>query len=164
MEIWVKIKNYENYEVSNLGTIRSLKFGKVKNLKPILSSNGYLMINLYNNKKGKRIYIHQIVAIAFLNHSPCGKSLVVNHKNFNRTDNRVENLEVITQRENTNKKHLNSTSKYTGVSWHKKNKHWYARIIINGKKVYLGCFKNEYDAHLAYENKLKEISQAINLG
>ena len=165
-EIWKDIPNYEGYyQVSNLGNVKSLarfnNLGKrvkervLKNL--VNTTNGYLVVNLSKIGLVKTKQIHQLVAEAFLNHSQKGHKLVVNHKNFNRQDNRVENLEIVTQRENTNRAHIKSSSKYVGVSWHKGRKKWMSRIVINGKRKHLGYFFEEIEASNAYQNKLKEI-------
>jgi hypothetical protein len=159
-EIWKDIPDYEGfYQVSTLGRIKSLGNNmskKEKILKNFISGT-YYMIDL--NKKGlsKSFLVHQLVAIAFLNHIPCKHKLVVNHINFNRLDNRVENLEIITQRQNANQKHLKSSSKYTGVSWHKKDKKWQSMIMINGKLKYLGSFICETKASFTYETELKKL-------
>ena len=168
MEVWKDIKEYENlYKISNLGRVKSLNrlikekrgFREIKEriLKQGSDSGGYKQVNLYKDKKPKRILVHKLVAVAFLNHKPKETKLVVNHINFNKVDNRVENLEIITQRENTNLKHIKSSSKYVGVCWHKRIQKWRSRIVINGKSKHLGNFKNEYDAHLSYQKALKEL-------
>lgn len=69
----------------------------------------------------------------------------------------VENLEIITNRENSNKKHLPSSSKYIGVYHDKRSKKWKSQIGINNKQLHLGYYINEIDAHNAYQEKLKEI-------
>lgn len=171
MEIWKDIKNYEGlYQVSNFGNVRSLdrivtcKDSKINNLKgkilnTSINNKGYKYTRFSKNGVVKTVHIHQLVAMNFLNHKPCGHKFVVNHINFDRTDNRVENLEIVTTRENTNRKHLKSSSKYTGVCWYKNYNKWYSNIRINGKKKHLGYFENEYDAHLAYQ---KALSYEIN--
>ena len=158
IEEWEDILGYEGlYKVSNLGNIKSLKFQKEKVLKLQTNTKGYFIVNLYKNKKMKSHQIHQLVAIAFLNHVPCKMELVINHINFDKKDNKVSNLEIVTNRENSNRKHLKSTSKYTGVSFEKDRNKWVAQIKINGKRVLLGRFSNEIDASNAYQSKLKEI-------
>lgn len=156
-EIWKTIEGFEDYQVSNFGRVKSLKRCKELILKQSIDSRGYYIISLCKNSKKPTKSIHQLVAIAFLEHKVCGYKLVVNHKDFNRLNNQVDNLEIISSRENVNQKHLKSTSKYVGVSLHKQTKKWASNIHINGKQYYLGLFNNEYDAHLAYESKLKEI-------
>jgi len=157
-EIWKELKDYEgNYEVSNFGKVKSIKFEKEIILKPRLNKSGYYYVNLWKNGKSKSINVHQLVAIAFLNHIPNRHKLVVNHINFIKTDNTVENLEVISHRKNTNKKHLTSTSKYVGVFWGNKIKKWRSAIVLNGKQIHLGTFIDELEAAKAYNNKLNEI-------
>lgn len=159
MEIWKTIVGYKDYEVSNLGRVKSLKHRKEKILKPAPNSVGYLSVVLCEELKQKTFQVHQLVAVAFLNHIFCGYKLVVNHKDFNKLNNNISNLEIVTARENSNLKHKKSSSKYVGVSWWSNQKSWVSQIIINKKRVFLGYFINEYDAHLAYENKLKDITK-----
>lgn len=159
MEIWKDIKDYEGiYQVSNLGNVKSLKHGKEKILKPSDNSHGYFKVNLSKDGVRVNLKIHVLVSIAFLNHKPNGLNLVVNHKDFNKQNNVVENLEIVTNRENSNHKHIKHSSKYTGVSWCKQTSKWRACIYIDKKLRCLGRFKNEYEAYLAYENELKLIS------
>lgn len=83
-------------------------------MKPIKTKYGYLLVGLYKNKKQKRCFIHNLVAITFLGFIPHHNKIVTNHKDFDKTNNKSTNLELITQRENTNKKHITHSSKYTG--------------------------------------------------
>ncbi len=85
------------YFVCNDGTIRNACGRK---LNPGLMSRGYLTVSLYDGskpKKPKSHLVHRLVAEAFLGKS----SLHVNHKNGNKQDNRIENLEFVTPKENT---------------------------------------------------------------
>ena len=157
-EIWKDIPEYEGlYQASNLGRIKSIAKEKKKILKPA-KCNNYLFVALYKNKIRKDIQVHQLVAMAFLNHTPCGHKIVVNHINFNKQDNSLSNLELVTNRENCNKKHLKSTSDFVGVHWDKSRNKWVSRIMINGKIKFLGRFNTEIEGSIAYQNKLKEIN------
>lgn len=158
MEIWKSIKDYPNYQVSNLGNIKSLNYNKTKKEKLLakcVNDNGYETINLYKNGGNKNFKIHKIVAQEFLNHIPCGYKLVVNHINFIKTDNRVENLEIVTARENSNQNHLKSESKYTGVS--RCRKKWRSCIRINGKLKHIGVFETELEASKSYQKEINKI-------
>lgn len=87
-EIWKPIEGYPDYEVSNMGRVKSLNYnrtGKVKIMKPI--EDEYLTIFL----NGKKFKIHRLVAQAFIS-NPNNLPLI-NHKNEDKYDNRVENLE-----------------------------------------------------------------------
>jgi len=69
MEVWKKIEEFEDYEVSNLGRVKSTKYNKEKILKSY-DSLGYLKIDLSVNGIKKKIKVHQLVAMAFLNQKP----------------------------------------------------------------------------------------------
>jgi len=162
-EIWKDIPGFENkYKVSNLGNVMSLNYMNTKKEKILQKGNmhGYYSVCLYSDKK-QAIRVHQLVAMAFLGHKRNGVTMVINHKNFNTFDNRLDNLEVVTARENSNKKHLKSTSKYVGVCWYKQTNKWKAQISIKRKKKSLGYFKTEIEAHNAYQLELSKINQFL---
>lgn len=97
MEIWKPVKDYEDlYFISSAGRIKNRK---EKILNPPLSKWGYktVVLNKWGNKKS--LSIHRLVAIAFIKNIENKKC--VNHKDFNRTNNNVENLEWVTHSENT---------------------------------------------------------------
>jgi hypothetical protein len=81
-------------------------------------------------------------------------TLVVDHINNNQLDNRVDNLQITTQKENSLKSHRKYSSKYVGVSWDKRQYKWMSQIRINGKLNFLGRFVNEQEASQAYQNRL----------
>jgi|TARA_R110000824_G_scaffold21595_3_gene80516 hypothetical protein len=159
IETWKDIPDYKGiYKASNLGRIRSLKFNKVKYLKPKLNSLGRHSVNLYKNgvpSTNNRISV--LMAKAFLNHTPCGHKLVVDHIDNNKINDKLYNIQVITHRENLSKD-KKGTSKYTGVSWDKKANKWKSEIRINPKKKWLGYYKKEQEAAQAYQNELKKIT------
>lgn len=90
-EIWKSIVGFEGlYEVSSLGRVKSLKFGKEKILKPN-KVKGYLRVELLKNGQRKLIYVHRLVATAFL---PNPEGLPeINHKDEVKTNNIVDNIE-----------------------------------------------------------------------
>ena len=134
IEIWKLIAGHNNYyEISNLGNIRSiartinLKNGfqrklKSKVLKTCLNENGYYIVNIKNNNIPYNPKIHRLVATAFIP-NPYNK-LTVNHKDGNKQNNNVLNLEWATHSENIkhayNHKLNNCESQYKPVSQYSK--------------------------------------------
>ena len=156
IEKWKSVPNHKEYMVSNLGRVKSLKCGKEIILKQSQSKKGYLRIDIRSDGQRNSFQVHQLVMMAFKNHIPNGNTLVVHHKDNIKSNNRLDNLEVITNRANSFT-HKKGTSKYTGVSWDKNRNKWSAEIRNGKKRIKLGRFKNEYDAHLAYQKELSLI-------
>jgi hypothetical protein len=170
-EIFKDIPGYEGlYQVSNLGNVKSLSrimdngkrkyISKEKIMKHNDDGNGYYQLGLSKEGKTKCMKIHVLVAMAFLGHVPDGTNRIVpDHKNEITTDNRLENLQLITHRQNIEKYWLtkNTSSQYTGVFWHKQRNKWQTQIRIAGKKKHLGLFTDEYEAHLVYQKALQEV-------
>jgi hypothetical protein len=126
MENWKAIPGFEGrYEVSDCGRVRSVphevaigngayRVTQAHLLKPQLARNGYLMVSL--GRKHKHMSIHRLVAAAFLPNP--FDSPEVNHKNLNKTDNRVSNLEWVTKHENMEHAHENGA--FDHDLWRKK--------------------------------------------
>lgn len=154
LEIWKPIPGYNNeYFVSNLGNIKSFKYGKEKILKAQLSTKGYKFVVLVNDKIKKTSYIHRLVMLSFKGNSV----LHVDHINFDKTDNRLINLRYLDTRSNVSRSQcLKSTSFLYGVSWCSKRGIWIAQIRIQKSIFYLGSFDNELSANKAYLLALKD--------
>lgn len=105
-EIWKDIKDYEGlYQVSNKGRIRSLVFrnnicskSKIRIMCPWDNGKGYLIVSLHKQGNRKNFYVHRLVAAAFCdNHNGYN---YINHKDYNRKNNDMSNLEWCTQKQN----------------------------------------------------------------
>lgn len=175
-EIFKDIPGYEGlYQVSNLGSVKSLarivkrdniflstpkkrdnNFASIKEkiLKLSINSQGYYLVQLSKENKSSCKTVHKLVAMAFLNHESFGHKIIVDHRNNIKTDNRLENLQLISQRENVSKDKKDGSSKYTGVSLVKASGKWRAAIRINSKTKYLGTFDTEAEASKAYQEIL----------
>jgi hypothetical protein len=94
-EEWLHVNGYENYEVSNKGNVKNKKTGR--KLRPA-NRGGYLIVGLCKNSKVKGFPVHRLVASAFIP-NPENKPQV-NHKDKNRSNNNLENLEWTTALEN----------------------------------------------------------------
>jgi hypothetical protein len=96
VETFVKIEGFEKYEVSNLGRVKNIKSGRI--LKSHLNRSGYLMHQLRENNKQKNLYLHRIIATAFIDNPE--EKPQVNHIDENKLNNDLSNLEWCTEREN----------------------------------------------------------------
>lgn len=100
-EIWKRIEQFEEYEISNYGRFKSYnKNKKGKILKYRKDSDGYYCVTLYNNKNILQISVHRLVAINFIPNLLNKKE--VNHIDENKNNNKSNNLEWVTHKENMN--------------------------------------------------------------
>ncbi|MNO26526.1 NUMOD4 motif protein [compost metagenome] len=95
MEHWSKIVGYD-YEISSLGRLRNMKTGTVR--RPAVNDKGYFYVVLMKNYKQRNLFIHILVAKAFVP-NPNGKPMV-NHLDLNKQNNAHHNLEWATNQEN----------------------------------------------------------------
>lgn len=146
-EVWKDIIGYEQlYQVSNLGNIKSLNYrrtNKAHLLKQTINNDGYKLIMLYKKGKSKMLSVHRLVAQAFLD--DYNKNLEVNHIDNNKQNNKIDNLEMLTHKENTDYRDL--TNKPTGNSHLKIEEVKRIREEKrNGKKI--------NDVWITYKNKI----------
>lgn len=117
-EIWKPVVGYEGYyDVSNFWDVIGLKYYKIR--KP-WKNKWYLRIDLWKNWECKNMTIHRLVAQAFIP-NPQNKP-DVNHKDGNRENNRVDNLEWVTKSENT--LHAFRVLKRTILKWESHGMYW----------------------------------------
>lgn len=169
-EEWRDVPNYEGYyQASNLGRIRSIK-------RTILTKKGFrkikgFIINPYVNKKNryysfsvsvcnvkKTINVHSFVYYAFNRLASVKKGyFVIDHIDNNPLNNKIENLQLVTNRINGSKDRINGTSKYVGVYWRKDRSIWQSQISINKKVIKILTHKNEELCLKAYQEALLNI-------
>lgn len=104
-EIWKDIKEYYGlYQVSNMGNVKSLNYrhtGEEKILRPMVIRNGYLIVTLYKNGKRKMLTVHRLVLMTFAPINNMDK-LDVNHRDENKKNNNLDNLEWCNRSYNIN--------------------------------------------------------------
>jgi len=117
---------------------RSMSAGDVAG---VVSSQGYIKVSI----KGSVYPAHRI---AWAMHYGEASTTLIDHKNGNRSDNRIENLRPVSNSENglNRKLQCNSTSAHRGVHYHKQKKKWEVRMKVNGKRIYLGAYECKEEA------------------
>lgn len=149
-EIWKDIVGYDNYEVSTLGRVRNKDTGKCFKGSP--DKDGYLRVCLTFNKKETTHKIHRLVAIAFLPNFYA--HLTVNHKDRNKTNNKLWNLEWSDNfRQSQNRDFVINAKNIC------KNKNGYFQVYINRNNIrYQKYFKKYEDALAWREQVLAQLS------
>lgn len=157
-EIWKSLDflGYPDYEVSNMGQVKSLSYrktGKERILKPQKTKFGYLRNQLSNNSKGKWFLVHRLVALTFLENPlnlPC-----VNHKDEDKENNHIDNLEWCTHEYNNNYGTHNEI-----ISKKQRNNPRTSKIIL--QYTLEGKFVAEYPSSKEVERVLKFSHTSIN--
>lgn len=171
---WKNIPGYENYQGSNYGEIKSLKFGKEKILKQTLTKGGYYQIGLRKKgEKQKMFYVHQLICMVFLGHVIDGHITVIDHKDLNKGNNYIGtpegnyedgNLHIVTNRDNgsicSRKDRETMSSKLPGASWRKSHNKCQSQYYYQGKVYHLGLFNTDMEA----SDKWKEAYEADKNG
>jgi hypothetical protein len=154
IEIWKDIPGYEGiYQIGSLGNVKSLGNNARRKEKILTSFSGedrnYVMLS--KKRKVKSYRIKELVAQAFLGYvKSIGSIKLLRHKNGIKTDNRVENLEILDRSERI-------TSNYKYICYSNVAKVWKIFLRINGKQRHIGNFKTEKDAY----KRLKEVKKMM---
>jgi hypothetical protein len=156
-----------NIEVTKCGKVkrvrtdwetRKTKIGEIYFYKLKLN-NGYKSLKIKIKKqKSKTVFVHQLVAQAFLKYDfGMSKIFEIHHKKEPKTNNNLDNLQVITHRENMSKERTAKSGLHVGVCFNKNAKKYQSKITINNNTIHLGYFNTIEEASYAYQQKLKTI-------
>lgn len=143
ISFWIDIDRFDGeYQISNTGEVKSTKSHKI--LKTF-DSMGYPKVCLSKNGKVTKHFVHRLVAKHFIPNEDNLPS--VNHKDGDRYNNNISNLEWSSWKEQGLHKNRVINTRKRGVFSNNNGKTWYARIQINGKYKYLGSFNNKKSAY-----------------
>ena len=169
-EMWKDIKGYENlYQVSNLGRIRVLpKVVKCKGgatrttpgkiMETELNYNGYPSIRLVREGKRMRHRIHILVWEAFGTSERNGKKIVIDHIDNDKTNCRIDNLQLLSGRANVAKA-KKKVGRLTGAFFN--GRKWFSQVRTGKVCKYIGSFDSEQAAHNAYLKEIELITKKI---
>lgn len=164
---WIKVyyNGLEtNIEVTKSGMVRRVhrdwlgintsKHGEIS-FDKLKKYQGYQVISIQvYSLKTKTVRAHQMMASAFLNYKFTNdRKTVIDHIDSNRSNNRLNNLRIISQRENCSKERTLKKGLPVGVYFIKRNKKYRACITINGKYIHLGYFNTAEEASNEYKKK-----------
>lgn len=142
-EIWKTIDGYPSYKVSSYGRVWSDKTKRF--LKPHVNNHGYSQIFLSGTEKKKNWTVHRLMTTAFIGPS----TLEVNHKDGDKLNNIISNLEYVTTRENVSHYYSKNGNRLVGFE-SRYGKHR-AMIYFNKRLTSLGAFKTPEEAHAQYK-------------
>lgn len=135
-----------------------IKYEEIDFSKLKLHSQGYKQVAIkINGIKRNRVLLHQLIAATFLDYKFQGHKLVIDHIDSNILNNHIDNLRIITHRENNSKERTIKSNLPVGVTWHKRDKKYMSQIIINNKHIHLGYYNTQEEASKAYINKLESL-------
>ncbi len=139
-----------NYSINEYGEVKGLRTRIV--LKPFLISN-YPAVNISVNQKRKTCYVHHLMSLTFLNHTPKRGLITINHIDQNKQNNRLDNLEIITHRRNSALTYIHRNRELpTGVTKNPMGIRLFkAQINHRGVNNYLGCYMTAQEASQAYQ-------------
>lgn len=154
LEVYAKIKDFEQYAISIYGEVINIKTGrkmKQQNLR------GYKRIKLISDGKESRFLVHRLVANAFLD--KIENKTLIDHIDNNKTNNCLDNLRFCNHSENMRNSKISKVNKCSvkGVSYSEDTKKWRAYISFNKKRTHIGCFDSLEEAKIARQNKSLEL-------
>lgn len=126
-----------------------------------VNHKGYARMGIRRKEKRINAVMHRMIWEQA--HGAIEEEVQIDHINGNTLDNRLENLRLVTNRENAynrrKRREGKTTSQFVGVSWKRDERKWYAQIFINGKAHSLGRFTSEIEASKAYQAALEQLKK-----
>lgn len=153
------VKEIPDSEFAKIGNVFACKNGLIyRDKSGVLvpysdrERSGYKVVSF----NGKTHTVHSLIAEAFLGPKPSPKH-VVDHIDGNKNNNRLDNLQYISWRDNITKGKLCKGKRFVGITKVSQNR-WSARIHVNGKSIHIGCYPSATEAGMAYLKKKAELT------
>jgi len=158
-EVFRDIPNYIGlYQVSNMGSVKSFKRIEPILLKQGTNRHGYKYVILHRDAVRVSFNVHKLMQLAF----DMGGGYM-DHINGIKIDNRLDNLRVVTPRQNSQNKVCHRNGKLVGASLKNRDRNlkkpWQSVIQIKGKRKFLGRFTTELEAHQRYMTECRLLDE-----
>ena len=151
----VYTKSFDAYEVSSLGRVR--RRGTEQCLVLWIGPRSYKLASLYKSKNVQsKIPVHRLVSDAFMVR-PENDKVYIHHIDGNNANNAASNLRFVPAQHNALTRPKTS-SKFKGVCWCNTLRVWQGFVIYDNRRYHLGTFDCEVDAALAYNRKVRELT------
>ena len=166
-EIWKQIPYTVGYKVSNLGRVMHPNGYEARvNIKISPSGKKYPCVAIpfkgrYNDST-RNLYISQYMAWAFFDKDYIEKGLVCDHIDNDPFNNTLDNLQLISQRDNIAKDSRRGKSKLLGAQWNSQYGRWVSKIVHKRKAYMLGAYNTDVEASNAYMKGLKRLKMGLN--
>ena len=155
----IKYRRHADYPMFSVSEDGKVLGARGFPLNPLTQPSGHKHVAYFDSEGTKRyIHVHRLVALCYVANSNPETNIKVDHRDTNPGNNHYENLRWVTARQNCQNLAKNVTgetsSKYIGVCWKKREQRWAAQIRLDGKNKGLGTYKMAEDAARAYDNAL----------
>jgi len=143
------------FRINDSGKLEKLYYGRWKEI-PVVSNHslGYCRVRFLD-----RVTWYHVVLWILYTGEDIPPNMVIDHINGNKLDNRIENLRMVTQRENTQNNKAHRQGKLVGCHFDKHEGRYKARIQIGKNDIFLGYYATEEEAHNIYVNACKLIEE-----
>ena len=150
-----RIKGREIERLSRQGNPDKPKWKVVENKADKVS--GYCQVGF-----NRSMYMYHVILWILYYNENIPEGLCIDHINGNKIDNRIENLRLVTQRENCQNRKKHRDGELAGVSYYKIKKKYRAQIMINNKNVHIGYYQTDKEANNAYEIACTHIEEYVD--
>ena len=138
------------YRISKTGEVLSTSGTSARIIKPYIDIHGYYVIRLSKDKNRKKEKLHRLLYNTFIGEIP--EDMFVDHIDRDKKNNNLCNLRLLTKSQNN----INSDRVECARGCYKRENKWRAVIEVGNKRIYLGCFDTEEEAHQAYLDAKKK--------
>jgi len=157
-------------DVEELKKVFRIRNGNLERINYHYTNGKWAVVNNKKNHTGGycqvrfnvRMVLYHVIVWILSTGKDIPQGMEIDHINGNKIDNRIENLRLVTARQNQQNQKKHREGQLVGCYFDKSNGKYQARIKISGKTIYLGRYKTEQEAHKAYKIACKHITNYVD--